>query len=111
MTTEAQIQQKIYIWFNNNYCLSHHNPKCSIFSVPNEGKDVKEQMFKKATGMVSGVSDMIVVIPNKVLFIEVKTPTGKQSPNQLKFQQTVQALGFEYFLVRSLKDFKAQLGI
>ena len=106
MKIEAKIQQEIVVWFNNNYCLQKNDPKCVVFSVPNETKDVKEMMVKKATGLLSGVSDLIVVLPSKVLFVEVKTTTGKQSKNQIKFQKEVTDLGFEYHLVRSLDDFK-----
>ena len=107
--TEAKIQQEIFLWFNNNFCLPKHNPKCSIFSVPNETSNVKEMMFKKATGLVSGVSDLIVLLPNKCMFVEVKTAIGKQSKKQISFEKTVTNLGFEYHLVRSLKDFKEKI--
>ena len=106
---ESKIQQEIVIWFNNNYCLKTSNPRCSIFSVPNEGKNAREQMYKKALGLKSGVSDLIVLLPNKVLFIECKDEKGKQRESQIEFQQTVTALGFGYHVVRSLEDFKAIL--
>jgi len=104
--TEGQIQQKMFLWFHNNYCLPIHKPRCVIFSVPNEGKDAREQAYKKALGMVSGVSDMIVVLKDKVLFIEVKTKIGKQSVNQKKFEKTITNLNLDYHIVRSLEEFK-----
>ena len=107
--TEAKIQQEIVTWFTNTYGLKNYNPKCLIFSVPNEGKNAKEQMYKKMLGMKSGVSDLIVVMQGRVMFVEVKDDTGKQSENQIQFQNDVKALGFEYYLVRSLEDFKACL--
>ena len=107
--TEAKIQQEIVTWFTNTYGMKNHNPKCLIFSVPNEGKNAKEQMYKKMLGMKSGVSDLIVVMQGRVMFLEVKDDTGKQSENQIQFQNDVKALGFEYYLVRSLDDFKSIL--
>ena len=127
--TEARLQQEIYIWFNNNHCLKLHNPKCCIFSVPNEmigtmsgvlkSEGIKESLIKrivnvvfkkfKNTGFLAGVSDLIVLLPNKAMFFEVKTSIGTQSPKQKDFQQTVELLGFEYHLVRSLDDFKNQI--
>lgn len=104
--SEAKIQQEIVMWFRNNYCLNHHTPKCLIFSVPNERKDAREMMSMKATGLLSGVSDLIVIIPNEVLFIEVKTDTGKQSDAQKMFENDVCALKFFYHVVRSLDDFQ-----
>jgi hypothetical protein len=104
--TEAKIQQLCWMWYKNNYCLNHHNPKHVIFAVPNDSSSKEETMRKLATGMLAGVSDFIVIQPNKVLFFEVKTETGKQQPNQKDFESSVTALGFEYYLVRSLEQFK-----
>lgn len=103
---EAKIQQEIFCWFNNTYCLKFHNPRMCIFSVPNDSESKEETMRKKATGLLSGVADLIVLLPNKCIFVEVKTPTGKQSDSQKEFEQHVQSLGFEYHLVRSLDQFK-----
>lgn len=103
-TPEANIQFKIVKWFRNNYCLKHHNNRCAIFSVPNEA-GYKNRNFT-LTGMMSGVSDLIVVIPNKTLYIELKTATGKQSPKQKDFEQIIKGLKQDYYLCRSLTDFK-----
>lgn len=97
---ESKIQQQIIIWFRNNYCLKHHDPRCAIFSVPNE-----MQMKFFNTGLMPGVSDLIVLIPDKVLFVECKTENGKQSEKQKEFQKIVEGLNFKYYLVRSLEEF------
>jgi hypothetical protein len=104
--TESKIQQEIVMYFNNKYCLKHSSPRCSIFSVPNEGKNAKEQMYKKQIGLKSGVSDLIVLMPNRCVFVECKDATGKQRDTQQDFENTVKALGFEYYVVRSLDEFK-----
>ena len=106
MKSENKIQQEAFIWYSNNFCLKHHNPRHVIFSVPNEGSSAKEQIYKKALGMKSGVSDMIVLQPNRAIFIEFKDQTGKQSDKQKDFEQIVTGLGFEYYVVRSLDEFK-----
>ena len=97
-----------------------------MFSVPNElammlgailksyripdsivNKAVSQVLDKmKATGMTAGVSDSIVILPNKTLYVEFKTPTGIQSDKQKEFQQIVTNLGHEYHVVRSLEQFK-----
>ena len=104
MKTEAKIQQEMVVWFRNNY---QRLDKGIIFSVPNERAGgymaMKDLLL---TGLLSGVSDLIVVLKGKVLFIEVKNATGKQSPNQIKFQKQVENLGFNYYLVRDLESFK-----
>lgn len=107
--TEAQIQQKIFKWYHNNFCLKHHDPQNIIFSVANESSNVKEQMYKKSIGLISGVSDLIVITQSEVIFVEVKTPKGRQSPKQKEFQSKVEALGYRYLIVRSLEDFKTKL--
>ncbi len=109
--TEAQSQAEIVEWFNNNYCLKHHNPRGIIFSVPNGGSRNKvEAMTLKATGLLAGVSDTILILPTgKLVFCEVKTETGSQSPEQIDFQKRVEALGFEYWLVRGLEDFQKKV--
>ena len=110
MTKEDVIQADIYKWYNNNYCLNNHNPQNIIFSVPNGGtRNIREAMLLKATGVVAGVSDLIIVRQNEIIFVEVKTEIGKQSKEQKKFQETVEKLGFKYLLVRSLEDFKIKL--
>ena len=106
---EEILQQEIYKYFHNNYCLKNHVPKCSIFAVPNDTQNVRELLRKKATGLVSGVSDLIVLMPNKCIFVEVKTEKGKQSDKQKEFQATVENLGFDYFVVRNLDEFKQKI--
>ena len=106
MKTENKIQQEIIIWFRNNFCLKNNDPRSAIFSVPNDSKDAKEQMRKIATGLMAGVSDLICIHKGKVLFIECKDEKGRQSDKQKDFQSIVESQGFEYYLVRSLENFK-----
>ena len=104
--SEARIQMEIVMWFR-----SHHNRTGLMFAVPNETSNVKELMAKKATGLLPGVSDLVVLLEGgRVLFVEVKTLTNKQQPNQIKFQDNCERLGFNYFVVRSLNEFKEILG-
>jgi hypothetical protein len=106
MKTEAKIQQEMVVWFRNNYQRKGVD-KGIIFSIPNERAGgymaIKDLLL---TGLLSGVSDLIVILKGKVLFIEVKNATGKQSDNQIKFQKQVENLGFPYYLVRDLENFK-----
>lgn len=106
---ENKIQSESVKWFTNNYCLKHHNPQCQIFSVPNEA--IQKMAWKqissfKAMGLKSGVSDVIVLMPGKVLFIEFKAAKGTQTAKQRDFQQAVETLGFEYHICRSLEQFQ-----
>jgi hypothetical protein len=102
--TEAKIQQEIFMYLKNNFCLNHHNPKCIVYSIPNDSSSKEETMRKLATGMLPGASDLVFVSPNRVLFLEVKTPTGTQQDNQKQFQKDIENLGFEYHLIKSVAD-------
>jgi len=106
--TEARIQQEIVMWYRNNFCLKHHNPRCLIMSIPNSN----QKLFREV-GMVAGASDLMVIrdrydigSPPIIYFIEVKTPKGRQSPKQKTFQKHIEQMGMEYYIVRSLEDFK-----
>ena len=79
--------------------------KLFCFSVPNGGlRNIKTASFLKKEGALAGVSDLIVLLKNECVFVEVKTKTGKQSPEQKSFQQTVESLGFRYEVWKSLDD-------
>ena len=105
--TEDILQAKLYKWYHNTYCNKLSNPQHCIFSVPNGGLRSKSEAAKfKATGLLSGVSDLIVIQPNRIIFVELKLPTGKQQKSQIDFQNKVNNLGFEYYVVRSLEEFK-----
>ncbi len=105
--TEAKIQSEICKWFNNNYCLVHNNPRSLILSIPNGGeRSYVTASLSKSTGEYIGAADLLVIHRGKVLFVEVKTPIGKQSPKQIDFQKHVESMCFPYHLVRSLEEFQ-----
>lgn len=106
---EAKIQSECFIWFNNTYCLKFHEPRGLMFSIPNElgGRNAISTALAKSTGLTSGVSDTIVILPSgRLIFVEFKTSTGVQSTSQKEFEQRVKAHGYDYYIVRSLKKFK-----
>ena len=80
-----------------------------MFSVPNEGKDLLEQIKKKATGLMKGVSDTIIVFHEKTVYCEFKDEKGKQKPDQILFQDKVERLGHEYWLIRDKETFKEKV--
>ena len=57
-----------------------------------------------ALGLLPGVSDLIVVLQARCVFLELKTPTGRLSEAQVKFQEKVEALGHQYAVARSLQE-------
>jgi hypothetical protein len=101
--TEQRLQQEVFMYFHNHY------PKHRglFFRIKNEGTSKISGAIGKATGIVPGVSDMVLLVPpGKTLFLEFKTDTGRQSPAQREWEKTVTTAGFEYHIIRSLDRFK-----
>ncbi len=107
MKSESALQQQIFNWYNNNYCLKNMVNRGMIFSIPNGGtRNIMEAMTLKATGLLKGASDLIVILPNgKLMFVELKQPKGIQSIDQKDFENRVKILGFEYHIIKSLDEF------
>ena len=76
-----------------------------VFSVPNGGQRsaITGALLKK-TGALAGVSDLIIVLEGRVVFVEVKTPTGRQQDTQKIFQGKVEQLGHRYEIWRNISD-------
>ena len=55
-------------------------------------------------GVHAGFADLIVLSERRVLFLEVKSATGRLRPAQVAFRDTVQTQGFAWALVRSVDD-------
>lgn len=95
---ESQIQTAIlkklqskgfYVWRNNNGATYDH----------------RIGGYRHNPYARRGVADIIGVLPDgRHLEIEVKTKTGKQSPDQAIHQKRVEELGGLYILARSVKD-------
>lgn len=98
-------QQQAVMWFRNDSKI-----KGKIGSIPNDGKDRKEQMRKLNTGMLPGASDLFIILENgKTIWVEMKTPDGRQSPSQKKFENDVTELGHIYLLCFGFEDFKEKV--
>ena len=103
---ENYIQQQAVLHFTNNYCLKRHEPRLLIYSIPNESEDAWETQKKKNIGLLPGASDTVVCLPGGYsLYMECKTQIGVQSPKQKEFQDRIEALGFKYYIFRSVKQF------
>ena len=55
-------------------------------------------------GVHTGFADLIVISGGRVLFLEVKSQTGRLRKSQEVFRDTVCAQGFAWALVRSVDD-------
>lgn len=61
----------------------------------------------KDTGACEGAADLFLAIPSgryHGLFIEMKTPSGKQSKEQRMFQADVEAQGYMYALCKGFDE-------
>ena len=55
-------------------------------------------------GVHAGFADLIVICGGRVLFLEVKSETGRLRKSQEVFRETVCSQGFGWALVRSVDD-------
>lgn len=103
---EHRIQCACVRWFNVQYPKLHGR----LFAVPNGGRrDATTAAKLKAEGVVPGVADLVLLMSNRdygALLIEMKTPKGRQSDSQKKWERTVCAdAEYKYVVCRSLDDF------
>ena len=94
--SEETIQKEII-----NYCKLNN---LLIFCVPNEATRNNSKFI--GMGVLSGVSDLVLILENRIIFVELKNHKGLQSENQKQFESRVLELGHQYVIIRSLEDFK-----
>lgn len=102
---ESKIQIACVNWFRYQY----PEYKKLLFSVPNGGaRNSITGAILKVEGALSGVSDLILLKPNKyysTLCIEMKQPKGYQQDSQKEWQKAVESVGNKYVVCRSLEEF------
>ncbi len=100
MISENRLQQEIFLYHNANF----PKERGLLFHVPHEN-----QHRKLNIGVVPGVADLIYLKNGTAIMLEVKTPTGRQSPKQQKWERLVKKNGYAYYIIRSVDDFIAVL--
>lgn len=79
-------------------------------SVPNGGaRNAITGAIIKAEGSVRGVADLELNMARGGWFglkIEMKTPKGRQSPQQRNWQSLIEEQGYKYIICRSLDEFR-----
>lgn len=111
---ESDLQRSMLDFYNTHVRPGDH----LLFAVPNgEKRDAFTASILKGLGVLSGVSDLILVLPHEVVFIEVKRPAGftvnngklqktgagKQSDDQRVFEAKVTKMGHPYHLIDNLQ--------
>ena len=86
----------------------HHSPNEIGARLPEEVKRIIIGKWK-AKGMRPGWPDLEIIARQRdgswrLLMIEVKSPTGRQQPNQKEVQAEFEALGIPYAICRSAYD-------
>lgn len=79
----------------------------------NSGMAVSEYQGRKRVIRYGspGMADILATFPDGVCcWLEVKSPTGKQTDDQVAFQMDVYCANHQYYLVRSLDDVKKIFG-
>ena len=102
--TETAIQQAYFAWVR-----LHPNPKLRwVHSIPNGARrSITSAQRAKAEGLLSGIADVFIPYPTTLYhgrYLEFKTPTGKQSPNQQAFAEWCYQVGYGYDVVRSVDE-------
>ena len=96
--SEHTLQLECIAWFRNEY---ERYKKGFIVPVVNELAYKRKDVLIK-----EGCSDLIVFLPGRALFFELKVRYNTQQDNQIEFQKLVEGLGFNYFIARSTNEFK-----
>ena len=99
--TEAQIQKAIMQWGQYKKVLMH---RINVIGTPlhKDGLTVYRPSTNK--GMADIHATVLVESIPVSVWLEVKTKKGKLSANQKAFQESVEAAGGFYYVVRSIDD-------
>jgi hypothetical protein len=104
--TEHAEQVNLIQWWRYQY---PKFAKC-LWAIPNGGaRHIGTAVKLKAEGVVSGVSDLFLMIPKNGLhgmFIEMKIKGGKVSDNQKEFMETANSLGYKCVVCFGFDDAK-----
>jgi deferrochelatase/peroxidase EfeB len=63
---------------------------------------------QQGLGCKRGVADYTVIYKGKTVYVEAKSPVGRQSPPQKEFEAEVKEAGGSYIVVHSLEEFQEQ---
>jgi hypothetical protein len=105
---ESKTQQQCVKWFRLQY------PHLVLFAIPNGGRRGKvEAAIMKGEGVLAGVADLFLMLPSFCcphgLFIEMKTPDGRQSDSQREFERKATEKGYCYKICRSFDEFRNEI--
>jgi hypothetical protein len=99
--TEIQMQSSAFL----NLWNKRPELRGRVFAINQNSHNRIKGALNKSLGVMPGVADMAYLIQGSIVWIEWKTDTGRQSPEQKSFEQLVTHLGMRYYIVRSEVEF------
>jgi hypothetical protein len=99
--TEIQLQSSAFL----NLWNKRPELRGRVFAINNNSQNAIKGAMNRSMGVIAGVADMAYLIQGSIVWIEWKTDTGRQSPEQKSFEQMVTRLGMRYYIVRSEVEF------
>lgn len=105
--SEYDEQVALINWFRFQF------PKLILFSIPNgEFRHITTAIKLKKSGVLSGVSDLFLMKPNKKyhgMFIELKSAKGKLTDQQKYFLEQAKAQGYAASVCFSFEEAQAAI--
>lgn len=104
--TETQEQIALIKWTQQPSVRQRYPELALLFHVPNERSDKVQASILKKMGVKRGVPDLFLPVPTGQyhgLFIEMKTPTGRISDDQLWWIEHLKANGYACHVCRGWK--------
>ena len=106
---EHQLQVACVRYFRYQY----QEIKSLLFAVPNGGTRFKREAVKlKAEGVLSGVSDLLLLVPcgqYHGMAIEMKVKPNKATPAQIAFQNDATEQGYYCTICYTFEEFKSEI--
>lgn len=68
--------------------------------------EVRGRYRRRVKGCPKGTADLLVVYNSRIVFLELKGPAGRQTPEQQAFEQMAKARGCEYHIIHSVEEVK-----
>lgn len=97
---ESKLQQACVRWFRLQY------PKYLIVAIPNGGqRSAVEAAIMQAEGVTAGMPDLMILIPGRVLFVEMKYGKNKATDKQKTIHTKLESLNFEIQICYTFDDF------
>jgi len=99
---ESLLQSTCFQWHYNTYP-AERGLLC--YNLNNSANKIQGNQ-NRALGLIAGRSDMVYYKNGLARMLEFKTESGTQSPQQKAWESLMVANGFEYYVIRSVDQFK-----